>query len=154
MTHNITWTLQTLEDTKRCAELIANHINDRSIIILRGNLGAGKTCFAKYFIHHLSGELVDDITSPTFNLLQTYESPKGTIFHYDLYRLESEDELYELGFEESLSQGICLIEWPEIASSFLPNDIMDLEFDYQNEIRSLLLRSNNEKFINILAVER
>ncbi|MCH2038441.1 MAG: tRNA (adenosine(37)-N6)-threonylcarbamoyltransferase complex ATPase subunit type 1 TsaE, partial [Rickettsiales bacterium] len=112
MMPNITRILHTLDDTQNIAETVAKSIHHDDIITLQGDLGAGKTSFTKYFISHLTGNERDEIISPTFNLLQTYDYPQGTIFHYDLYRLENEDELYELGFEESLGNGICIIEWP------------------------------------------
>lgn len=152
MTHKITKTLITLQDTQNIAEILAQNIQENNIITLSGDLGAGKTSFAKYFIHYLTQDVIDDIISPTFTLLQTYESAKGTIHHYDLYRLNNEEELYELGFEESIMNNICIIEWPEIASSFLPDTVIDIhiKLDYKNQQRSFSLSTDNNKIIKQL----
>ena len=151
---NITRILHTLDDTQNIAETVAKSIHHDDIITLQGDLGAGKTSFTKYFISHLTGNERDEIISPTFNLLQTYDYPQGTIFHYDLYRLENEDDLYELGFEESLGNGICIIEWPEIASSFLPDTVIDIhiKLDYKSGSRSLLLHTKNDELLKSLDV--
>lgn len=152
--HNITCILHALDDTQKIAETVAKSIRTDDIITLQGDLGAGKTSFTKFFISYLTGKKRDDIISPTFNLLQTYDYAQGTIFHYDLYRLENEDELYELGFEESLSNGICIIEWPEIASDFLPDTVIDIhiKLDYKSGSRSLLLQTTNDELIKSLDI--
>ncbi|HUN52569.1 MAG TPA: tRNA (adenosine(37)-N6)-threonylcarbamoyltransferase complex ATPase subunit type 1 TsaE [Candidatus Sulfotelmatobacter sp.] len=93
------------------------------VIALSGPLGAGKTAFARAFINSLSGESVE-VPSPTFTLLQTYPTPRGTIWHFDFYRLERAEEAYELGIEEAFADGISLIEWPERVAALLPADLL------------------------------
>ena len=87
---------------------------------LNGTLGSGKSFFARAFINSFFDHEIN-VSSPTFNLLQTYESKNFTIYHYDLYRVEHISELYELGFEDALSGNVTLVEWPELAQSLLPN---------------------------------
>ena len=97
------------------------------VVLLNGTLGAGKTTFAQYFIDSLLDEK-QDINSPTFNLLKTYETKKFPIHHLDLYRLKNSEELYELGIEDILSDGVTLIEWPELAESFLGKELFNYKY--------------------------
>ena len=87
------------------------------VLALDGPLGAGKTVFARGFIRALTSP-DEDVPSPTFTLVQVYEGAACPIHHFDLYRIESPDELYELGIEEALGDGITLIEWPVRARAF------------------------------------
>ena len=88
------------------------------VICLFGDLGAGKTTFARGFMRALG--VADDIPSPTFNLLLTYDTVIGTVWHFDLYRLNEPNEIIELGFEDAMSDGISLIEWPDRLGNWLP----------------------------------
>lgn len=107
------------QDTKSFAAQCADNALNGDVITLEGPMGAGKSEFARAYIQHLVDEEID-VPSPTFTLVQTYETPKGIIWHFDLYRLEDEDEIYEIGWEEALSDGILLIEWPERLDNLLP----------------------------------
>lgn len=108
------------------AHSLARVVKKSDCLLLEGELGAGKTSFARAFIQARAGADVD-VTSPTFNLVQTYESQEGTtIWHFDLYRLKSPLELRELGLEEALASGISLIEWPAIAQRELPPEALSL----------------------------
>jgi tRNA threonylcarbamoyladenosine biosynthesis protein TsaE len=91
------------------------------VIALRGELGAGKTAFARAFIRARSGDADLPVPSPTFTLVQVYELPQASIWHFDFYRLRDAAEIWELGIEEAFTDGISLIEWPEIAKSLLPS---------------------------------
>lgn len=103
------------------AQKIAAQSEVGDVFLLKGTLGAGKSFFAKNFINFLQ-EKNREVLSPTFNLVYSYDSKKGEIFHFDLYRLKSADELENIGFFDALENGICLIEWPEIAAKFFqPN---------------------------------
>jgi tRNA threonylcarbamoyladenosine biosynthesis protein TsaE len=109
-----------------------------NVFALRGTLGAGKSFFARNLINALQ-EKPTDILSPTFNLVYSYDTKKGEVFHFDLYRLKSEEELENIGFFEAVKNGICLIEWPEIAQKFLPKNYVEIEIkilgDEQREVR-------------------
>ncbi len=85
----------------------------------------GKTEFARAFIRRLAGA-DEEVPSPTFTLVQSYETPAGTIWHFDLYRLTRPEDVWELGFEDALADGIILIEWPERLGSALPARRLDL----------------------------
>ncbi|MDX2082890.1 MAG: tRNA (adenosine(37)-N6)-threonylcarbamoyltransferase complex ATPase subunit type 1 TsaE [Rickettsiales bacterium] len=116
------------------------------VIGLKGTLGVGKSFFAKHFINALQ-EKKSEILSPTFNLVYSYETKKGEVFHFDLYRLKSADELENIGFFDALQNGICLIEWPEIALEFLPKNYLEIEIkiiaNKNQELREILLTRKN-----------
>lgn len=97
------------------------------VIALRGDLGMGKTEFARAFIHSRpGGDVVAEVPSPTFTLVQVYDLAPA-VWHFDLYRLARADDVWELGFEEALADGILLIEWPDRIGSLLPERRLDVE---------------------------
>jgi len=96
------------------------------LITLSGDLGAGKTTFARAMIRHLAGDATIEVPSPTFTLMQTYELPRFTLVHADLYRLSGPAELAELGFEDVADRGVVLLEWPDRAGAALPADRLDV----------------------------
>jgi tRNA threonylcarbamoyladenosine biosynthesis protein TsaE len=108
------------------ARKIAASAQVGDVIGLKGTLGAGKSFFAKNFINFLQ-ENPSEVLSPTFNLVYSYATKKGEIFHFDLYRIKSAAELENIGFFDALQNGICLIEWPEIAADFLPENYQEIE---------------------------
>lgn len=116
------------EETKELAQSFAARINSGDVIAFEGDLGSGKSFFCREIIKFLCGSNTK-VTSPTFNLLQTYESTNFTIYHYDLYRVEHMSELYELGFEDAFSANVVLIEWPQIARELLPNNTIFIKIE-------------------------
>ena len=118
---------------------IAKELKKGSIVCLDGDLGVGKTIFAKGFAKGLGIE--DDITSPTFTLVQSYESLDNVLHHFDVYRISDESEMDEIGYEEYFfSDAICLIEWSSLIPDLIPENAIrisiekDMEkgFDYRN----------------------
>ena len=107
--------------TARLGAALAPLLAAGDLILLRGDLGAGKTALARALIgaHLAAHGLAEDVPSPTFTLVQTYESPVLLIAHVDLYRIENEEELRELGLSEMLDEGIAIVEWPERAEAAL-----------------------------------
>jgi tRNA threonylcarbamoyladenosine biosynthesis protein TsaE len=104
--------------TARLAEALARRARPGDLIALSGPLGSGKTAFVRAFIRALApGE---EVPSPTFTLVQTYETPHGAVWHFDAYRLERPEDAVELGIDEALSDGIVLVEWPERIAPLLP----------------------------------
>lgn len=84
-----------------------------NILLLKGNLGAGKTTFTQFLLKNLGSN--DEVNSPTYSIVNEYNSPKGKIYHFDLYRLKNIDEVYDIGIEEYLDNSfLCIIEWPEV----------------------------------------
>lgn len=110
------------------AGLLAFSLGPGDVVALRGDLGAGKTTFARALIRAALGDDKAEVPSPTFALAEAYETPKGRITHFDLYRLSRPDETAEIGFEEALAGGAVLIEWPERAAGLLPADRLEIEF--------------------------
>lgn len=111
------------EESIKFADSIASNLSKSTILAFRGDLGSGKTFLCRQIIKFLCGSDVI-VTSPTFNLLQIYNSLKfnqqDDVYHFDLYRLKYLEESYEIGLQEALNDKICLIEWPEIVEPLLP----------------------------------
>lgn len=114
------------EDTIKIAQEFATQIRDNDVIALHGNLGMGKSVFARALIRELAGDPALDVPSPTFTLVQLYDTPKAPIAHFDLYRLEDPQEILELGWEDTLSDGITLIEWPDRLGPYMPRMRVDI----------------------------
>lgn len=127
------------QETKLFAVQIAAILKAGDLVLLSGDLGSGKTFFCREIIKYFCG---DDIivNSPSFNLLQIYQANDFSIFHYDLYRLKNSSELSELAFEEALSGNLCLIEWPEIALSYLPFPRFHINFSYQKDNLKIIIK--------------
>ena len=121
--------LPDLAATAALARAVAARAGAGDVIALSGDLGAGKTTFARAFIAALSGR-EEIVPSPTFTLLQVYECDPAPVWHLDLYRLEQPEEVYELGFEEALTEGIALVEWPERLGPLLPRDRLDIRLSF------------------------
>jgi len=105
---------------------IAAMLEPGDVITLSGDLGAGKTTFARALIRHFAGNSEIEVPSPSFTLMQAYELPRFTLVHADLYRLSGPGELAELGFEDVPDGAVTLIEWPDRAAGFLPADRLDI----------------------------
>ena len=124
--YSFTVTLADEEATRRLMVDIAEAIKPGDVITLSGDLGAGKTTFARALIRHLAGDPTIEVPSPTFTLMQAYELPRFTLVHADFYRLGGPAELAELGFEDIAPSTVTLIEWPDRAASVLPDARLDI----------------------------
>lgn len=111
------------------------------VVCLSGNLGAGKTTLARGAIEAWTGR-GEEAPSPTYTLVQTYESAKGELWHVDLYRLKRPDDAWELGLEDAFVDAACLIEWPERLEGRLPRDRLDIELTPHGEGRSAALHAH------------
>lgn len=120
--------LENEQATQRFAVEIANALEPGDLVTLSGDLGAGKTAFARALIRHLAGDPDIAVPSPTFTLMQVYELPRLTLAHADLYRLSGPDELAELGLDEIAASGVVLMEWPDRAGDRLPANRIDIAF--------------------------
>jgi tRNA threonylcarbamoyl adenosine modification protein YjeE len=138
-------------DTCILASQLANLAEPRDIIALNGDLGLGKTTFARAFITALGGS--GEVTSPTFALVQIYEFPRVNVYHFDLYRIKEPEEIFELGIEDAFTDGISLIEWPNHMGTYLPSERLDIFFsDGLNEdARRVLLVGHSKSWVSRLA---
>tara|TARA_R110001592_G_scaffold29350_9_gene106591 strand:- start:8382 stop:8828 length:447 start_codon:yes stop_codon:yes gene_type:complete len=114
-------------ETIAFAARFAQQLNAGDIVLLYGDLGMGKTVFSRALIRALCTDEAMDVPSPTFTLVQTYDAPRGAIWHFDLYRLSDPSEIYEIGWEEALSEGMILVEWPErLNEGMVPSDAIKI----------------------------
>ncbi|HTR86308.1 MAG TPA: tRNA (adenosine(37)-N6)-threonylcarbamoyltransferase complex ATPase subunit type 1 TsaE [Reyranella sp.] len=116
--------------TERLGATLALRLKPGDVVGLKGDLGAGKTTLARAIIRAAAGDPELIVPSPTFTLVEVYETARGTYWHFDLYRLEAPEQVFELGWEDALADGIVLIEWPERLGALLPKHLgVTLAFD-------------------------
>lgn len=125
----LTVALADLDATARLAAALALLLRAGDVVALEGDLGAGKTAFARALIRELTGR-GEEVPSPTFTLLQTYEALDFDIWHFDLYRLEKPEDAFELGIEDAMAEGVTLIEWPDRLGRYLPRERLVVRMDY------------------------
>ena len=118
-------------DTVKIAKILANFLKNGDTVVLTGELGAGKTKFTEGFLSYYN--LQDEISSPTFNIVNEYKTPFSTIYHFDVYRLFDINEFYEIGGEEYFDKGICLIEWGEQIEDALPLEYIKITLKKNDE---------------------
>lgn len=148
-----------MEDTFKLGEIIGQNIEAGQVLCLLGDLGTGKTVFTQGFAKGLG--ITEPVNSPTFTIVQEYESGRLPLYHFDVYRIEDIEEMYEIGYEDYFyGQGICLIEWSNLIEELLPEERIvitinkDLEkgFDYRiiklEEIGNTKNESKIETLIN------
>ena len=114
------------EETKKLAQKIASNSKKGDIIVLCGELGSGKTKFTEGFLEYFN--LQDELSSPTFTIVNEYDTPDFPIYHFDVYRLEDIDEFYAIGGDEYFQAGICIIEWGEEIEEILPESYLKISF--------------------------
>jgi len=109
---------------------LAQRLRPGDVVGLYGELGSGKTTLARAILRAAAGDPDLIVPSPTFTLVEVYETERGTFWHFDLYRLEAHEQVYELGWEDALAEGIVLIEWPQRLGTLLPKHLsVTLEVD-------------------------
>ena len=117
--------LSDLADTERLAAALAGVVRPGDAILLSGELGAGKTALARAFLRALTDDPGLDVPSPTFTLVQTYDTPKGRVHHYDLWRLTDHRAMAELGWDDAL-EDIVLVEWPDRLGPLTPSHALSV----------------------------
>lgn len=125
--------LPDLDATTRLGARIAAALRVGDCVALWGELGAGKTTLARAILRALG--VAEDVPSPTFTIVQRYETPRLVVNHYDLYRLKSAREMAELGFDEALDDGAVLVEWPERAPEVMPIDTLHIRLSLADGAR-------------------
>lgn len=124
--------LPDLAATAALARALAARARPRDVIGLSGSLGTGKTSFARAFLHamaELTGGEVDEVPSPTFTLVQVYDFPGLSVWHFDFFRLDKPEDAWELGIEEAFATAVSLIEWPERLGPLLPEERLELRLE-------------------------
>lgn len=136
--------------TKEYARNLAGILKKGDVIVLSGELGAGKTKFVEGILNYFG--LQDEISSPTFTIVNEYKNDEISIFHFDLYRLSDIYEFENIGGEEYFNKGICIFEWGELIEDILPNDYLKISFSKQNDnenIRILNIELVGDRFKEI-----
>lgn len=144
--------LSSPEATARLAQAVGADLRPGDTLLLNGAVGAGKTHFARHLIQSLL-EVPEDIPSPTFTLVQSYDTSHGTLWHADLYRLSSVFEIEELGLAEAFETAICLIEWPDRLGVLEPTEALTLWFrdGASDDARALTLTWTNARWTQTVA---
>lgn len=115
------------DETAKAAARVAQELKIGDAVLLAGDVGAGKTHFARHLIQSIL-DVPEDVPSPTFTLVQVYETQRGALWHSDLYRITSVFEIEELGLTEAFETAICLVEWPDRLGELKPQNALTLTF--------------------------
>lgn len=143
MKNSVTLTLDSLQKTTLLAARFSTVLKAGDCLLIEGDIGSGKTAFCRALIQARLG-FQEDVPSPTFTLVQTYDANDVTIWHCDLYRLTDPDEALELGLDEAFESAICLIEWPDRLGDLAPKSASHLTFSAHDEAHSVtFLLSDN-----------
>ena len=123
-----------IQELQKVCEHLKSISEKQKLILFSGEMGAGKTTLIKEFCKSIG--IQDEVSSPTFSLVNEYESEFGTVYHFDLYRIQSEEELYDIGYEDYFFSGyLCLVEWPEMASGIIPTKHVLVKIRVENDER-------------------
>jgi len=136
--------VKNMKETLALGAKIATSLKPGDVVLLDGDLGSGKTTLARGIITHLCGDI--NVPSPTYTLVQTYDTPIGEIWHCDLYRLKHPDEVYELGLLEAFDTSICLIEWPERLEHLTPKNAYKIDIAFEKDGREVTLSGWENRF--------
>jgi hypothetical protein len=135
--------LPDLAATEELAARMAATLDRRDALLLSGDLGAGKTTFARALLRTLG--VAGEVPSPTFTLVQSYDTPRFPVFHFDLYRLEKPEEMEEIGFDEAVAEGLVIVEWPEKALVYMPRARIEMKFEGTGAARRVEIRRVRKK---------
>lgn len=131
------WRIKDEVELDQVIDYLKDSLDRVPILLLSGDLGAGKTTLVRHLLKAL--ESGDEVTSPTFSIINEYLYPKGTVYHMDMYRLKNTEEALDIGIEEYLdSEEICIIEWPEIIEELLPEKVMKLQIIVTEESERII----------------
>lgn len=140
----MTYQTESAEETEQLGARLAGHLQGGEVIAYTGDLGAGKTAFTRGLARGL--RITERVTSPTFTIVNEYPDGRLPLFHFDMYRLGSSDELYDIGWEDYLSRGgVCAVEWSEIVEDAIDGNV--IRIDLKNGA------SENSRLITITGVE-
>jgi len=137
-------------ETRKFSKNLASILKKGDVIVLSGELGAGKTKFVEGILEYFN--LQDEISSPTFTIVNEYKNDQINIYHFDLYRLSDIYEFENIGGEEYFNKGICIFEWGELIEDILPNDYIKINFERignEENYRKLNIETFGEKYKNV-----
>lgn len=124
--------IDSLSELDHVAEQIIENLADRTVVLFRGGMGAGKTTLISRIVAQLGAE--DTVTSPTFALVNQYQGSDRLIYHFDFYRIDRVEEVFDLGYEEYFYSGeLCLVEWPEKIETLIPEDVMTVSIEVDDD---------------------
>ena len=130
-------------ETEELASALKENLQNGDIILLKGEIGAGKSLFARSLIQSTMDQ-VEEVPSPTFTIVQTYETKLGSIWHADLYRLTDQSEIFELGLIDAFVSEIVIVEWPERLGHLEPQDALTVEIVIlENDKREVIFSTNS-----------
>lgn len=131
--------IDSVEELSKVAEEVISSLNGRNVVALYGPMGAGKTTLVTAIMQYLHSD--DIVTSPTFALVNQYRTPEfGDVYHFDFYRINSLAEAFDIGYEEYFDSGnLCLVEWPEKIEELLPDDVVVVKIELEEETRQFLI---------------
>ncbi|MBC2575111.1 tRNA (adenosine(37)-N6)-threonylcarbamoyltransferase complex ATPase subunit type 1 TsaE [Peptostreptococcus canis] len=141
--------LKNEEYTKKIGKSLGELLFEGAIVCLNGDLGAGKTTVTKSIAKALG--INEDITSPTFTIVNEYNEGNIPLYHFDVYRIGSSEEMYDIGFDEYIdSNGICVIEWSDIIKDILPKERLEIFLSYEDEGRNIEFIPYGKKYQKIV----
>lgn len=124
-------------DLDKIAKLLIDEFPSQKVFSFYGKMGAGKTTFIQAICKYLGTS--DNVTSPTFAIINEYQTPKNSIFHFDFYRIKDLEEAFDMGYEDYIySNNYCLIEWPEMIEPLLPNNRVDVNIEVNEKGERLI----------------
>ena len=129
--------------TERLGTTLAKRLRSRDVVALEGGLGAGKTTLARAILRAAAGDDTLVVPSPTFTLVEVYDTRRGAFWHFDLYRLEEAEQVFELGWEEARTDGIVLVEWAERLGGLLPRERLTVTLSIEGEGRHARLEGED-----------
>ena len=138
-------------ETKKIAFCLASKLQHGDIVVLSGDLGSGKTKFTEGFLSYWN--LQDEISSPTFTIVNEHKKDDTNIYHLDVYRLADIGEFYSIGGTEYFTNGICVIEWGELIEDILPQNYIKINFtkdENDDSIRYLNFKAYGERLLNVI----
>lgn len=146
----LTINIENIKETEKIGYILGKLLTGGEVICMTGDLGAGKTTMTQSIAKGL--EIEDYVTSPTFTIINEYEG-RCPLYHFDVYRINDVEEMYDLGYEEYFySDGIAIIEWADIIKEILPKERLNIEINKNDNIegREIVIHGNGEKYINII----
>ena len=134
--------------TERLGAALASRLRPRDVVALEGGLGAGKTTLARAILRAAANDGTLVVPSPTFTLVEVYDTPRGAFWHFDLYRLDDPRQVLELGWEEARADGVVLVEWPERLGALLPGERLTATLSIEGDGRRVVLEGE-DRLVNV-----